>query len=155
MAWFPSQKRAAGSSFRPGRGPALRATSDAPGTGDSFSREFPSRALARLPPWLAAQYRVEPTPPDISPEALPDEVAGSVQELENHGLPRPRMFAYPNGAWNFLVRRAVRNAGLQAAFTVDPGLAREGVDPYQIPRIEIFRKDTGWRFLWKVICTSV
>jgi hypothetical protein len=40
--------------------PALRAASDAPGTGDSLSREFPSRALPLPPRWTAAQYHVEP-----------------------------------------------------------------------------------------------
>ena len=82
---------------------------------------------------------------------LEDEVVGSVQELEACGIGRPRMFAYPHGVSNLAVRRAVRNAGLQAAFTVDLGCARQGRDPYLIPRIEILRQDTGWKFLWKVI----
>jgi glycosyltransferase involved in cell wall biosynthesis/peptidoglycan/xylan/chitin deacetylase (PgdA/CDA1 family) len=86
-----------------------------------------------------------------SPEELNDEVAGCVEELEANGLKRPRLFAYPGGEWNPLVRRAVRAAGLSGAFTTDYGRAHEGHDAYAIPRIEIFRRDTGWKFLWKVI----
>jgi glycosyltransferase involved in cell wall biosynthesis/peptidoglycan/xylan/chitin deacetylase (PgdA/CDA1 family) len=86
-----------------------------------------------------------------SPQELEGEVAGCVEELEANGLKRPRLFAYPNGEWNPLVRGAVRTAGLSGAFTTDYGRAHEGRDAYAIPRIEIFRRDTGWKFLWKVI----
>jgi glycosyltransferase involved in cell wall biosynthesis/peptidoglycan/xylan/chitin deacetylase (PgdA/CDA1 family) len=89
-----------------------------------------------------------------APETLETEVAGSVDELEARGLKRPRLLAYPNGEWNPLVQRAVRQAGLLGAFTTQYGRAHEGRDPYAIPRIEIYRNDTGWRFLRKVFGAS-
>jgi glycosyltransferase involved in cell wall biosynthesis/peptidoglycan/xylan/chitin deacetylase (PgdA/CDA1 family) len=82
---------------------------------------------------------------------LAGEVAGSVADLANAGFPRPRLFAYPCGAWSIAARRAVREAGLQAAFTADAGCARPGQDPLLIPRIEILPGDSGWRLLRKVI----
>ncbi len=66
------------------------------------------------------------------------------------GEERPAMLAYPYGEYDENVQKAARAAGLQAALTVEPCLVKPGVNPYRIPRIEIFRRDTGWRFLWKV-----
>jgi len=86
----------------------------------------------------------------LPPAELRDEVEGSAADLEALGLGRPRFLAYPHGAWNEDARNAAIAAGLVAAFTVNPGSVRPGSDPYALPRIEIFRADSGWKFLWKV-----
>lgn len=86
----------------------------------------------------------------ISTEELPIEIAGSVTDLESLGLSRPRLFSYPHGEYDQRVLRAVREAGLQAAFTVDPNIVRPNQNFYQIPRIQIFRADIGWKFTWKI-----
>ncbi len=81
---------------------------------------------------------------------LQEEIAGSVEDLEAVGLGRPRFFSYPHGEFNTCVQQVVQEVGLQAAFTIDPGLVRPGQNPYQLPRIEILRGDVGWQFRWKV-----
>ena len=81
---------------------------------------------------------------------LASEIAGSIEDLNRIGLSDLRLFAYPYGAYNKRVRQAVRDAGIKAAFTVIPGRVRPGQDPCLIPRIEILRKDGGWRFGIKV-----
>ena len=87
----------------------------------------------------------------VSPGALEEEIAGSIQELEAAGLNKARLFAYPYGAWNAAVCQVAKRTGLEAAFTVKPGVAFRGGDAYRIPRIQIMRSDTGWLFLRKVI----
>jgi glycosyltransferase involved in cell wall biosynthesis/peptidoglycan/xylan/chitin deacetylase (PgdA/CDA1 family) len=90
----------------------------------------------------------------VPDEELLEEIAGSVEDLEAAGLNRPRLFAYPQGEQDRRVHQATRQAGLQAAFTVIAARTQPGCDPYQVPRIEIMREDSGWKFLWKVIFPS-
>jgi GT2 family glycosyltransferase/peptidoglycan/xylan/chitin deacetylase (PgdA/CDA1 family) len=84
-------------------------------------------------------------------DALADEIDGSIADLEALGLPRPRFLAYPHGEHGPAVREAARDAGLLGAFTVEGGRADPDGDSYAIPRTEILRSDTGWRFAWKVL----
>jgi glycosyltransferase involved in cell wall biosynthesis/peptidoglycan/xylan/chitin deacetylase (PgdA/CDA1 family) len=86
----------------------------------------------------------------ISVEELPLEVGGAIADLEAAGLKRPRLFSYPHGEYNQDVQRAVRDAGLQAAFTVESNYVQAYQNPYRIPRIEIFRADTGLKLRWKI-----
>jgi peptidoglycan/xylan/chitin deacetylase (PgdA/CDA1 family) len=99
---------------------------------------------------IGSHSRNHPQLPRVSADELAAEVVGSREELQALAMGPVRLFAYPYGESDERVRQAVESAGYQAAFTVDPGLARPGVDPYQIPRIEILRGDKGWRFRWKV-----
>ena len=48
------------------------------------------------------------------------------------------------------VEQAVRDAGLQAVLTVDPGYVRPGQAPYRVSRIEVMRGDVGWSLWWKI-----
>ncbi len=80
-----------------------------------------------------------------------DEIAGSVDDLDTLCGRRPRLFAYPEGDFDDRAKAAARSAGLEAAFAVNAGVARCGDDPYEVPRIEILRADTGLGFLWKVL----
>lgn len=108
------------------------------------------RRLARGGVEIGAHSRTHPSLPKVSATDLADEVGGSCQELKAMGMGQVRLFAYPYGESDERVRRAVESAGCLAAFTVEPGFVRPGVDPYLIPRIEILRRDVGWRFRWKV-----
>lgn len=108
-------------------------------------RELAARGVA-----IGAHSRTHPQLTCVSVEELSDEVAGSVADLEAVGLDRPLLFAYPHGECDHKVQRAVQDAGLEAAFTVKPGLVQPSQDPYQVPRIEILRGDVGWKFRWKV-----
>jgi len=108
------------------------------------------RRLARGGVEIGAHSRTHPQLPRVGPSELADEVGGSCEDLERMGLGPVRLFAYPYGEFNASVLAAVERAGCRVGFTVEPGLARPGVEPCRIPRIEILREDVGWRFLWKV-----
>jgi peptidoglycan/xylan/chitin deacetylase (PgdA/CDA1 family) len=84
-------------------------------------------------------------------EELDDELSGSASEIEDNGLRRPRAFAYPHGDWTPDVADAVRAAGYDVAFTIDPGVAERGVNPHALPRIEVLAGDTPFVVLAKVV----
>jgi glycosyltransferase involved in cell wall biosynthesis len=111
-------------------------------------------ALARNGIELGGHSRTHPMLSQLVPDEVDAEVAGCIEDLKRAGLQSPRMFAYPFGDWSPVVRKAVRLAGIQAAFTVKPGEVRRGQDPFALPRIEILREDNGWRFLWKVLTAA-
>ncbi|MGL4375001.1 MAG: polysaccharide deacetylase family protein, partial [Microcoleaceae cyanobacterium] len=100
---------------------------------------------------IGAHSQTHPQLTQISQEKLVDEMAGSIADLEKVGLTRPRLFAYPHGVYDENVEKLAEEIGLEAAFTVEPDFVKPGVKPYQIPRFEIFREDTGWKFNWKVL----
>jgi GT2 family glycosyltransferase/peptidoglycan/xylan/chitin deacetylase (PgdA/CDA1 family) len=108
------------------------------------------RRLVRGGVEIGAHSRTHQQLPRAGAAELADEVSGSCEDLGRIGLGPVRLFAYPYGESDEQVRTAVESAGCHAAFTVEPGLVRPGVDPYRIPRIEILRGDEGWRFRWKV-----
>jgi peptidoglycan/xylan/chitin deacetylase (PgdA/CDA1 family) len=85
------------------------------------------------------------------PATLAAETAGATRTLRAVAPDELRTFAYPHGEHDATVRAAVAAAGLEAAFTVTPGIVRPDADPYRLPRIEILRSDgAGLRFLIKV-----
>ena len=86
------------------------------------------------------------------PQALARETSGATAALSGLGLHPLRTFAFPHGEHDAAARAAVADAGLQAAFTVTPGILRRGGDRYQLPRIEVLRADgAGARLLVKVL----
>jgi peptidoglycan/xylan/chitin deacetylase (PgdA/CDA1 family) len=91
--------------------------------------------------------------PDLSQRnetQLTEELRGSREDLE-HLLGEPvGCFAYPYGRYNDLVLDAAKKAGYKAAFSVQPGFNRPGVDPYRIRRIDVFGTDTPAMLLRKV-----
>lgn len=86
----------------------------------------------------------------LTDEEIESEVAGSLEDLNRLGLGALRLFAYPHGEHNANVRDATRKANVRAAFTVDPGYVHAKRDPLSLPRIQILRRDVGWRFRLKV-----
>lgn len=87
----------------------------------------------------------------LTDDELVDEIDGSIADLEDLGLPRPPFLAYPYGEHSPAVREAARAAGLVGAFTVEGGRVRPEGERYAIPRAEVLRSDTGWRFVWKAL----
>lgn len=71
-----------------------------------------------------------------------EELVGSAEQIEASGLPRPRAFAYPHGEWTPECASAAAAVGYAAAFTIDPGLARQGGNPWALPRIEVLASDS-------------
>jgi glycosyltransferase involved in cell wall biosynthesis/peptidoglycan/xylan/chitin deacetylase (PgdA/CDA1 family) len=99
---------------------------------------------------IGAHSRTHRALPELAHETILDEASGSASDMISMGLPRPHFFAYPHGKHNELARSAVRKAGYLAAFALGPGRYRIGMDKAMIPRIEILRRDSGWRFWFKV-----
>jgi peptidoglycan/xylan/chitin deacetylase (PgdA/CDA1 family)/GT2 family glycosyltransferase len=79
---------------------------------------------------------------EVTGQTLAAEVAGSADELEAAGLPRPRVFSYPYGEWSAEAAKAAHDSGYAAAFTVRPGIVRPGQDRYLLPRIEVLAHDS-------------
>jgi GT2 family glycosyltransferase/peptidoglycan/xylan/chitin deacetylase (PgdA/CDA1 family) len=103
---------------------------------------------------IGAHSRTHRSLDGMGPDELAAEVTGSVDELERLGLPRPRAFAYPHGEYDAAARAAVRDAGLEAAFTVRIGIARPSSDRFALPRIEITPRDVGWRLRLKLAAAN-
>jgi peptidoglycan/xylan/chitin deacetylase (PgdA/CDA1 family) len=99
------------------------------------------RELADRGVEIGSHTRTHPHLPQLSDEKLKREVSDSRASLEAE-LGRPcRFFAYPYGAEDARVRRAVHAAGYEAAFALQSN-ERE-VDPYALPRVALFRSDTN------------
>jgi peptidoglycan/xylan/chitin deacetylase (PgdA/CDA1 family) len=86
----------------------------------------------------------------LGDEALHEEVAGSKTELEALLGESVAYMAYPFGRYEERVLRMTRAAGYRAAFSVDSGFNRPGMDAYRVRRIDVFGTDTPTRLLRKV-----
>ena len=74
------------------------------------------------------------------------EVRGSKEQLETQLHTSIDVFCYPSGAYNTLVKKAVKSSGYLGACSVEPGANTVGVDPYALKRTEISGFDTLWDF---------
>lgn len=84
---------------------------------------------------------------------LSDEIAGCKAELEALGIPC-RYFAYPYGRFGEREADAVKAAGFEAAFSVQPGFNRPDVDIFRVRRLDIFGTDTSAMLLRKITLGS-
>jgi peptidoglycan/xylan/chitin deacetylase (PgdA/CDA1 family) len=84
---------------------------------------------------------------------LADETAGCKAELERLGIPC-RYFAYPYGHFGEREASAVKSAGFEAAFSVQPGFNRPSGDAFRIRRLDIFGTDTPAMLLRKITLGS-
>jgi peptidoglycan/xylan/chitin deacetylase (PgdA/CDA1 family) len=92
---------------------------------------------------IGAHTASHPALTEVAGDRLEYELTGAARLIEEAGLPRPRAFSYPFGLWNDGLAKAVRDAGYDVAFTVDRGVAHDGVDPHALPRIAVHADDTG------------
>jgi glycosyltransferase involved in cell wall biosynthesis len=113
------------------------------------------RELAQARVTIGSHTRTHPKLSRLPADELSTEIAGSLPDFEPLGVATPAFLAYPYGAYNAGVMHAAAAAGLQGAFTTEPGLAQPGQDAYAIPRIEILRGDGWLRFRWKVATTGL
>jgi peptidoglycan/xylan/chitin deacetylase (PgdA/CDA1 family) len=51
----------------------------------------------------------------------------------------PETYAYPSGRFNATTLAIMRQAHVEAAFTMQPGFVRDLSDPYRLPRIRVMR----------------
>jgi peptidoglycan/xylan/chitin deacetylase (PgdA/CDA1 family) len=86
--------------------------------------------------------------PQLTELELRDELLDSREEIESQ-LGRPcRFVAYPYGDSDPRVRRAARQAGYVAGYSLRGGW--QGADPFALPRVDIYRRDGVVRFVGKV-----
>jgi len=84
---------------------------------------------------------------------LIDETEGCKAELNLLDIPC-RYFAYPYGRFGEREMSAVKAAGFEAAFSVQPGFNRPDVDMFRIRRLDIFGTDTSAMLLRKITLGS-
>jgi glycosyltransferase involved in cell wall biosynthesis/peptidoglycan/xylan/chitin deacetylase (PgdA/CDA1 family) len=87
---------------------------------------------------------------ELDAAQLEMELAGSRERLDSLGLGEPVALAYPFGVWSPEVAAAVKEAGYELAFTVEPGAARPGENPYALPRVEVLAADSPRTVLIKM-----
>jgi peptidoglycan/xylan/chitin deacetylase (PgdA/CDA1 family) len=86
----------------------------------------------------------------ISDEIMRNEIAGARAELEDALGSTVPYLAYPYGRYNERVVEIARQAGYRAAFSVQPGFNRPGIDPYKIRRLDVFGTDTPTQLMRKI-----
>ncbi|MEA2391892.1 MAG: hypothetical protein QOK31_2001 [Solirubrobacteraceae bacterium] len=100
------------------------------------------RQLERAGMDVGAHTRTHVTLPALAPPALRSEVSGSQSDLQRVlGHPVP-WFAYPFGAYDAAVVRAVRGAGFVLAVTTRGGTLQSGDRALTLPRVHVGRSTT-------------
>ena len=79
---------------------------------------------------------------ELTPTELRSETAGSRQTLEAILGHPVYFFAYPFGAYNATVERAVAAAGFTMAYTTTSGTTESTSSPLTMPRLHIGRDET-------------
>lgn len=100
---------------------------------------------------VASHVRGHPRLTELEQDALEDELAGSLRELDAEVPAAPRLLAYPHGLHDERVRAAAAAAGYRAAFTTEPGRNGAGTDPYCLRRLGLKDWDGSTALLWKLV----
>ena len=82
---------------------------------------------------------------EVSGAQLAEEVTGSKLRLEEIIGREVRSFAYPHGAYDSRVRRAVMDAGYASAVAVKNALSHDRDDPFAIARWTVTRRTSAAR----------
>ena len=90
-------------------------------------------SLVRLGMRVGAHSVSHPRMTQVDELQLDSEAQESVEAVRTLGTPVP--FAYPDGAYDERVVRAVRRAGVSSAVTCAPGVVRCGTDLLRLPRV--------------------
>ena len=98
------------------------------------------RAVASAGVEVGSHTVSHPHLPQLSDAELDRELRDSRAELEDELGAPCRHLAYPYGEEDDRVREAVRRAGYDAAFAVDP--RHERSDRFAVPRLAVYRHDT-------------
>lgn len=108
------------------------------------------RAVAARGVEIGSHTASHPALPKVPAERLGAEISGSAETIAAAGVPRPRSFSYPYGEWTPALAAAVREAGYEAAFTVEWGAVEAAADPFAVPRVEVHASDSPRKLLYKV-----
>lgn len=99
---------------------------------------------------VGAHTRTHPRLTRCTGAGLHEEIAGSRAALEDLCGAAVTQFCYPYGDADARVAAVVHAAGFAAATTTARGRARAGMDPFQLPRVQIARHHALPQFAWKV-----
>jgi peptidoglycan/xylan/chitin deacetylase (PgdA/CDA1 family) len=100
---------------------------------------------------VVSHGRGHPVMPQLEPDALEDELAGALADIEAQLEDVPPLLAYPYGEHDERVRSAAAIAGYRAAFTIKPGPNGAGTDSYCLRRLGVLDWDGHFAFLWKAL----
>jgi peptidoglycan/xylan/chitin deacetylase (PgdA/CDA1 family) len=91
--------------------------------------------------------------PRLGRDAAVTDLQRSVRELESHGIPAPRLFAYPNGDYDATSMDCLMHAGLDVGFTTEPGYVDPGSDARCLPRVNVHTSaaSTPAEFLCRIL----
>jgi peptidoglycan/xylan/chitin deacetylase (PgdA/CDA1 family) len=85
----------------------------------------------------------------LEPQALVEELRGSLADLRER-LPDPlEIVAYPNGDHDAAVCAASRSAGYLAGFTTEKGRNGAGTDRFRLKRVSVHGDDGALAAVWK------
>jgi len=85
----------------------------------------------------------------LAENELAEQISGCREDLLAFGL-NSRFFAYPYGRFGEREASAVRSAGYEAAFSVQPGFNRQDIDRMRIRRLDVYGTDTAAMLLRKI-----
>ena len=86
--------------------------------------------------------RTHPDLRALDDATLLDQLAGARSDLQDLIGEEVDSLAYPYGRYDERVLRAAEQAGYRAAFSVQPGFNRRGVDRYRLRRLDVFGTDS-------------
>ncbi|GEM_PF-90735 len=86
----------------------------------------------------------------VSVDEARAEITGSMEIIGKIGTVPIFPFCYPHGDYNEEVKKLVKEAGFDRAYTVKPGKNSESSDPYELRRTEISGIDTMFDFRKKL-----
>lgn len=95
------------------------------------------KSLAAAGHEVGAHTVTHPSLPALPAEEVRYEVAESKRFLEELLGQAVTSFAYPKGAWNGEIRRAVEAAGYRQAVTTRRGFVAPPLDPLTLPRLAV------------------
>jgi peptidoglycan/xylan/chitin deacetylase (PgdA/CDA1 family) len=98
---------------------------------------------------VGSHSRTHPALDGLAPDALRDELAGSLDDLRRRLPAALPVLAYPHGRSDPAARRAAAAAGYRAAYTTTPGANGAGADTLRLSRIGVKAWDGTLSFLWK------
>lgn len=107
------------------------------------------RALEAAGVTIGSHARTHRPLPGLVDAELTREVAGSMDDLEQAGVRRPRYFAYPYGMQDSRCIEAVDRAGYALGFGLADRVAKPGQNMFNVHRVMIHPYDSRLRFWLK------
>jgi peptidoglycan/xylan/chitin deacetylase (PgdA/CDA1 family) len=92
---------------------------------------------------IGSQTKSHPHMTTLDRQALKRELAESNQRFVEELKEKPALFAYPYGEHSLMVRKAVADAGFEAAFGQHSGVAHGGMDTLTLPRFALNERYGG------------